>query len=147
MTDKYRDSAYWEALTIGDEGPTVTAEDVCRKDFVRFAGATGDFNPMHYDEPAAQDAGHRSVFGPGMLTGGFCAHMLSDWFGIEHIRSFSVRFTDRVWPGDTVTVSGTIDEKYTEHGTGYVDVSFKATTQQGTTVVTGTATAAPPTRD
>lgn len=142
MTDRYRELCYWEDIAVGDDGPTVVVEDVQREDFVRFAGATGDFNPMHYDDPGAKDAGHPSVFGPGMLTGGFAAHLLSDWFGIERIRSFSVRFTDRVWPGDTVTVTGEVTDKRADEG--LVDIDFEATSQDGTTVVTGTAAAALP---
>jgi acyl dehydratase len=145
VTDQYCETLYWEDVAVGEKGPELVVENIERKDFVRFAGATGDFNPMHYDDPAAKAAGHPSAFGPGMLTGGFGAHMLCGWFGIENVRSFSVRFTDRVWPGDTVTVTGEVTEK--DDDDGVVEAEFEVSNQDGKTVVTGTATAALPSRD
>lgn len=141
MTDRYRRPLRAADVSVGDVGPEVVVEDVQREDFVRFAGATGDFNPMHYDEPAAEAAGHPSVFGPGMLTGGFASHMVSDWFGLANVESFSVRFTSRVWPGDTVTVAGEVTAVDDRDDGALVEAEFEATNQDDETVVTGTATA------
>lgn len=141
------DAVAFEDVTVGNEGDPVVEPDLAHEDFVRFAGATGDFNPMHYDDPAAREAGHPGVFGPGMLAGGFCSRFVANWFGIEQVTSFSVRFTDRVWPGDTVTVTGTVTDTEREGDRGVVEVSFEATTQDDVTVVTGRATASLPVRD
>ena len=50
-------------------------------DFVRYAGASGDFNPLHYDEATARAAGFRSVFAQGMFSAGVLGAYVADWFG------------------------------------------------------------------
>jgi acyl dehydratase len=80
-----------------------------RVDFVRYAGASGDFNPIHTDEGYARRTGAPTVFAMGMLPAGYLAHALSDWFGgPHHLRRYKVRFTTRVWPGDEVVCRGRV---------------------------------------
>lgn len=146
MTDAYETDIYAEDVSVDDTGPVVVVEDLERQDFVRYAGASGDFNPIHYDEVYAKEAGNSSVFGQGMCTAGFVAHMVSDWFGIENVRQFQVRFQARVWPGDTVTVSGTVvDVEWTsDHAT--VEAETTATNQDDDVLATGTVKAQLPFR-
>lgn len=128
-------------LAVGETGPEIVVEDLERKDFVQYAGASGDFNPIHYDEPFADAAGYDSVFGQGMLTAGFAAQAVTHWFGIEHVRSFGVRFQAQVWPGDTVTAVAEVTEIETEDGTATVEATIDVTNQDGETVLSGDATA------
>ncbi|MFD1514237.1 MaoC/PaaZ C-terminal domain-containing protein [Halomarina rubra] len=121
-------------LAEGDVGPTVTVGPFARQDFVRYAGASGDFNPIHYDEPFATVAGHRGVFGQGMLTAGVAAHAVTDFVGVDRVRSFGVRFRSRVWPGDTVTARTVVADDDC-----VLDVSVERE-RDGETVLTGTAT-------
>ena len=80
-----------------------------RVDIVRYAGASGDFNPIHTDEEYARRTGAPTVFAMGMLPAGYLAHALSDWCGGPHrIRRFKVRFTTRVWPGDELLCVGRV---------------------------------------
>lgn len=95
-------------LRVGDQMPAYTLGPLTRTDFVRYAGAGGDFNPIHHDEPLAQRAGLPSVFGMGMLHAGVLGLRLARWVGPLNIRSFSARFTGQVWPGDTLTLTGTV---------------------------------------
>ena len=128
-------------LAVGDTGPELVVEDLERKDFVKYAGASGDFNPLHYDEPYAKATGNDSVFGQGMLTGGYVARMVTDWFGLNSISNFSIRFQARVWPGDTITVTGEVtDVTETDDGT-IVAADLVATNQEDEAVVTGSAAA------
>ncbi|MEF8841948.1 MAG: MaoC family dehydratase N-terminal domain-containing protein [Haloarculaceae archaeon] len=92
-------------VSVGDRAPTVSLGPLDRRDFVRYAGASGDFNPIHYDEPYARAAGNPAVFGQGMFTAGVATHAVGDWLGVGSVRSFDVRFRSRVWPGDTLTTS------------------------------------------
>ena len=92
-------------LDPGDRAPTVSLGPLDRRDFVRYAGASGDFNPIHYDEPYARASGNPTVFGQGMFTAGVAAHAVCDWLGVGSVRSFDVRFRSRVWPGDTLTTT------------------------------------------
>ncbi|MFN2489161.1 MAG: MaoC/PaaZ C-terminal domain-containing protein [Actinomycetota bacterium] len=81
-----------------------------RGDIVRYAGASGDFNPIHIDEGYARAAGAPTVFAMGMLPAGYLAHAVSDWFGGPHrLRRFKVRFTTRVWPGDELVCAGRVE--------------------------------------
>ncbi|OIB56827.1 FAS1-like dehydratase domain-containing protein [Natrialba sp. SSL1] len=125
-------------LESGQSGPTVVAPDLERRDFVKYAGASGDFNPIHYDEPYATAAGNESVFGQGMFTAGVASRVVTDWFGRETISSFGVRFQSRVFPGETIVATGEV-ESVSQDET--VDVTLEAATPDGKTLLTGTATA------
>lgn len=147
MTDAYDRPPTASDIAVGDTGPEVVVENLQRKDFVQYAGASGDFNPIHYDEPYAKQQGNPSVFGQGMLTAGIAAHMLADWFGVAHIQQFRTRFTARVWPEDTVTATGEVVEIRENDGDVVVDVDFKVTSDEDVDVVTGSATATLPPDD
>jgi acyl dehydratase len=80
-----------------------------REDFVRYANASGDDNPIHQDETYAQASGAPTVFAMGMLNAGYLAHAVSDWFGgAQNLRRYKVRFTNRVWPGDELVCTGKV---------------------------------------
>ena len=127
-------------LSVGDAAPALTVPNLARTNFVRYAGASGDFNPMHHDDTIATKSGNPSVFGHGMLTCGLMARVVKDWFGPESLRKYWVRFSKQVWPGDTLT----FDAKVTaiDASAGTVDLALTATNQDGVVVMTGTATAA-----
>ena len=112
--------------------------------FVKYAGASGDFNPMHHDDTIATQVGNPSVFGHGMLTAGLMARVVKDWFGPEAMRRFQVRFAKQVWPGDTITFKALVAGKREEDGQRLVDLECTATNQDGVAVLTGTATAVCP---
>ncbi len=81
---------------------------VTQTDIVRFAGAGGDFNPLHHDPAAAAAAGFPGVIAMGQFQAGALAGLLSDWVGVERVRSFSVRFVSPVVIGDTITLSARV---------------------------------------
>ena len=91
---------YFEDVSEGDEAPVVTHE-LTRTDLVQYAGASGDFNPMHHDEVKAQQAGLPSVFGHGMFSAGFLARAVTDYVGVGSLTKYKVRFRD---VGDDVTI-------------------------------------------
>ena len=138
----------FEDLSIGDEAPPLVVEDLSRTHFVRYAGASGDFNPMHHDDTIATSVGNPSVFGHGMLTAGLMARVLKDWFGPDALRRYQVRFSKQVWPGETLTctaeVTGLRDSE--DGGIGQssalVDVECQVVNEDGEVKLTGTATAA-----
>jgi acyl dehydratase len=138
----------FEDLSVGAEAPPLVVENISRTHFVRYAGASGDFNPMHHDDTVATSIGNPSVFGHGMLTAGLMARVLKDWFGPAALRRFQVRFSKQVWPGETLsctaTVTGLRDAE--ESGVGLVDVECQVVNQDGEAKLTGTATAAVPRR-
>ena len=100
----------YTAVSAGDTGPAIN-HTLTRTDLVMYAGASGDFNPMHHDEIAAQQAGLPSVFGHGMLTAGLLGKALTDYVGVGNLRMYRVRFTKQTWPGEVLTTSVTVREK------------------------------------
>ena len=89
----------------------VLTAPVTRTQIVRFAGAAGDFNPMHHDEPFAQAAGQPTVFAMGQLQAGILATAVAGWLGRENILGYGVRFRAKVWPGDALVLRGTVVEE------------------------------------
>src|SRR4051794_10534546 len=99
-----------ESLDLG-VGATLepkTFGPLTRTDIVRYAGASGDFNPIHHDEEFAASAGFPTVFSMGMLQAGILAAYVTDQFGPRNVRRFASRFKEQVWPGDTLTCSGVV---------------------------------------
>jgi len=126
----------------GQAIPPFVVEHLSRTDLVRYAGASGDFNPIHHDEEFARMAGNPTVFGHGMLTAGFVARCITDFVGVENLRRYKVRFATRVWPGDTITCQGRVTRKYEGDGERRIDGEVVATNQKGEVAVSGTFTAA-----
>jgi acyl dehydratase len=124
--------------------PPFVVENLTRTDLVRYAGASGDFNPIHHDETFARAAGNPTVFGHGMLTAGLVAKCITDFVGAGNLRRYKVRFATRVWPGDTITCGGRVTRRYEEAGEARIDGEVTATTQRGETAVSGTFSAAVP---
>lgn len=93
---------------VGEVATTRSFGPLTRSHFVRYAGAGGDFNPIHHDETFAVRAGYPSVFGHGLLTAGLLSTFTADWLGQSRLRRFSVRYADQVWPGEVLVMSGTV---------------------------------------
>jgi peroxisomal enoyl-CoA hydratase 2 len=131
-------------LSVGDTGPEIVVEDIERKDIVKYAGASGDFNPIHYNEPLAEMAGYDGVFAQGMLTAGIAAQSVSQWFGLANIDSYGVRFESQVWPGDTVTAVAEVTEIERDGDGATVETEIAVTNGDDEVVLSGTATASVP---
>jgi len=123
----------------GVEAPAREFGPMTRQMFVRYAGASGDLNPMHYDDELARSAGYPSVFGQGMLTASLLATFATDWLGADTIRRFAVRFREQVWPDDVLTCSGTVSSIVPDGEGDRVTVDLAATRQTGGIAVTGSA--------
>jgi acyl dehydratase len=128
----------------GDQLDTVTHEPLTRTDIVRYAGASGDFNPIHHDEGFATAAGFPTVFSIGMYQAGLLANYVADQLGPENLRRISLRFSNQVWPGDVLTFDGTISAvSVTPDGDRVeVDLTCRRTGTDGTEGIGITATAA-----
>src|ERR1700694_957443 len=92
------------ALSVGQQFSSVIVDDLTRTQIVQYAGASGDYNPLHTDEVFAREvAGYPGVFAHGMLTMGMTGRLLTDWVGDGRLLSYGARFVKQVWPGDTLT--------------------------------------------
>ena len=129
-------------LAVGDRHEAVVVDDLTRTQLVQYAGASGDYNPLHTDEIfATKVAGYPSVFAHGMLSMAMTGRMLTDWVGDGRLINFGVRFVKQVWPGDTLTAAATIENIREEDGLRVADLTVATTNQDGDAVITGTATA------
>ena len=130
----------FDDINEGDEAPAFTHK-LTRTDLVKYAGASGDFNPMHHDDTLAQQAGLPSVFGHGMFTMGILGKAITDWVGVGNLRSYSVRFTKQTWPDEELTTKVEEAGKRTEDGDTRVDLECSVANADGEVKVQGTATA------
>ena len=129
-------------LTEGQELSATVVEDLKRTQIVQYAGTSGDYNPLHSDEKFAREvAGYPGIFAHGMLSMGMTGRIVTDWFDVGRLTKYGVRFVRQVWPGDTLTATATVDAIRDEGGVPFADVSITTVNQDGTTVVSGTATA------
>ncbi len=129
-------------LKVGDTHEAVVIENVNRTHIVKYAGASGDFNPLHHDDTFAQKAGYPTVFAHGMLSMGLTGKMLTDWLGPTNLKKYGVRFTRQVFPGDTLTAKGEVTEVTEEGSKQIVTVRVVTVNQNGESVVEGQAVAA-----
>ncbi len=129
-------------VKVGDTTTQVVADNITRTQIVQYAGASGDYNPLHSDEIfTTKVAGYPSVFAHGMLSMGATAKLLTDYVGDGMLTEYGVRFVRQVWPGDTLTATAEVTAIREEDGVDLVDLTVTTTNQDGVPVITGTATA------
>ena len=130
----------WDDLVEGTKADPREYGPLSRTDFVRYQGASGDFNPIHHDEEYAKGAGFPTVFSVGMLQAGILGAFATDWLGATNVRRFGFQFREQVWPGDTLTCTGEVTKRYEEDGERKVDLELLCTRQDGGTAIKGWAT-------
>jgi acyl dehydratase len=125
-------------LKSGDTYTECLVDDLSRTQIVMYAGASGDYNPVHTDEKFTKEmAGYPSVFAHGMLTMGMTGRMLTNYVGDGRLTKYGVRFTSQVWPGDTLNSTATV----VDVTDGIVNLSVETTNQDGAVVLSGYAAA------
>ena len=129
-------------LSVGATHSEVVVDDLTRTQLVMYAGTSGDYNPLHTDDVYTREvAGYPGVFSHGMLTMGLTGKMLTNYVGDGRLKKFGVRFTNQVWPGDTLTSNAKVVEIRDEADGPVVDLALETVNQDGKTVITGNATA------
>jgi acyl dehydratase len=129
------------AVEVGMRHEPMIAKPLSVTDFVRYQGASGDFNPIHHDHGKAVAAGFEQPFAVGMLAAGVLGGYAADWLGPANLRNFRVRFAEQAWPGDVLTYTGIVAEvRAGDDGITFVDVELEATRQTGGVHVRGWAT-------
>jgi len=137
---------YVEDVAVGDELPPLVKGPIQQIQLTRYAGASGDFNPIHQDDEFARAAGMGGVFAHGMLSMAFLGQAITDWAGAAAVRKFGVRFAAIVRLKDTVTCRGRVLAKSSKEDVHLVDIDVWAENQRGEKVVTGKTTVALPSR-
>ena len=138
---------YAEDVNVGQELPALVKGPIQQIQLTRYAGASGDFNPIHQDDEFAKAAGMGGVFGHGMLTMGFVAQSVTDWAGAGNVTKINVRFQGLVRLKDVITCKGRVLNKSSKNGSHLVDLEIWAENQKGEKVITGKATVSLPSRE
>lgn len=134
---------YFEQVREREELPPFSIK-VNRTHIVKFAGAGGDFNPIHHDEEYAKALGLPSVFAMGLMQGGFLSRIVTDWAGDGRVKRYKIKFAGIVWPGDTLTCKGRAVRKYRQGADHLVDCELFVENQKGDNVIVGEATVSLP---
>jgi acyl dehydratase len=137
---------YYEDLQVGDAIPPLVKPPITHLQLVRYAGASGDFYPVHTDPKVGERIGLGGIIAPGLLIMGFVGQLVSDFLGPSALRSFDVRFTGMTRLDDVMTCTGTITEKYEADGQGHIAGQVQAADQTGHVKLTGRFVAALPKR-
>ena len=129
-------------VKVGDTYSEEVCRNLSRTQIVQYAGASGDYNPVHTDQLYTEEiAGYPSVFAHGMLSMGMTGKMLTNYVGDGRLKAFGVRFTSQVFPGATLTATATVSAIREDNGERIVDLEVSTVDEEGVEVVKGTASA------
>lgn len=124
---------------VSRSGRLVT--ELTRSEIARYAGASGDVNLVHIDEPFARAAGHPAVLAHGMLTMGLTGSFLSSLVGHARVRRFGGRFLATVLAGDTLDCTVRVDSVRGTEDDIELELELQTTKSDGTVVFNGEAVA------
>ena len=121
MTINYND------IEIGNVMTAYTSAPITRTHLVRYAGASGDFNPLHHDQTFIKAIGMKNVIAHGMLIMGIVGEAITSWIEHRHLRKFSAKFLSMTEPVDwddventknraTIIVRAKVVKKFEENG-------------------------------
>lgn len=139
---------FFEDVSEGMALPGLTNPPITHIMLVKYAGASGDFNPLHTEPAVGQKVGLGGPIAHGMLIMGFLGHFASDYLGGPGpLKHFGARFKNMTRPGDVITCSGVITQKFEEDGQSFIKASVFAKDQNGEVKAAGSFTAVLPTRE
>ena len=137
---------YYEDVEVGSEIAPLVKQTTTRQ-LVMWAGASGDYNPIHYDKDFAQSKGLPGVIVPGQLVGCFLGQLMTDWLGEQgRLRRLTCSYRGMNFPGQTLTCQGKVTKKYIEDGEHYIELSLWVENEKGEKTVSGRATVTVPSR-
>ena len=117
--------------------PDFTKKPITKVQLVKYAGASGDFNPLHFDEEYAKTRGLKKLIAHGMLSMGFLSEYVESVFGVGKIKKLQVNFKSMVFIGEEITCSGKINNLDTEEGREFALCSIEAKNSEGNIVTAG----------
>lgn len=124
-------------LYVGYEFPDLKKEPVTKVQIAKYAGASGDFNPLHLDPEVGLAAGVGGQIAHGMLVMGFAGQAVTSWVPKKALRRLKVRFTGMTRPGDVITVSGTITDLWQDNEKHIFKARIQARNQNDEAVLDG----------
>ena len=138
---------YYQDIEAGDEIAPLVKQPTTTQ-LVMWAGASGDYNPIHYDKDFARKAGLDGVIVPGQLIGAFLGQLMTDWIGEGGtLTKLSCSYKGMSYPGETLNLKGKVTKKYIEDNKHYVECNLWAENSKGEKTTSGRAVVVLPSRD
>jgi len=137
---------FYEDVTEGMQIPALVKTPTTRQ-LVKWAGASGDYNEIHYDKDTAQRQGLPGVIVHGWLTYSFLSQMITDWIGDGRLKKISASFRGIQLVGQDVVCKGTVIKKYIHENERLVECEIWAENVEGQRTTVGNATMALPLRN
>jgi hypothetical protein len=145
----------YDDVEVGNKMPAYTSAPITRTHLVRYAGASGDFNPLHHDQTFIKLIGRKNVIAHGMLIMGIAGEAITSWIENKYLRKFNARFLSMTEPVDlddmentkdraTIIVSGKVVKKYVENGEKRIQCDIIAQDALGSKKLSGFFIAALP---
>jgi acyl dehydratase len=137
---------YYQDVKKGDEVTPLVKAPTTRQ-LVMWAGAAGDYMPIHYDQEYARSRGLEGVIVHGQLVGAFLGQLMTDWVGEQgNLSKLSCSYKGMNYPGETITLKGRVLKKYAKKGEHLIECSVWAENPKGEKTASGTATVVLPSR-
>jgi len=137
---------YYEDIEVGEEITPLVKQPTTRQ-LVMWAGASGDYNPIHYDKDHAQSRGLGGVIVHGQLVYSFLGQLMTDWAGEGgNLRRLNCSYRGMNFPGEEITCRGKVTRKYVENGEQLVECNVWAENAQRDKTVLGRGVVVLPSR-
>ncbi len=137
---------YFEDVEEGMELPTVEKNPTTQQ-LVKYAGASGDYYQIHYDQEFAKANGLPNVILHGALKNAFLGHLMTNWVGEQGtLRKLSAQYRGMDVPGTPIYAKGVVTKKYVENGENLVECDIWLENHKGEKTTPGSALVALPTR-
>jgi len=137
---------YYQDVSLGSEVSSLTKQPTTQQ-LVMWAGAVGDYQPIHYDKDFAQSRGLSGVIVHGQLVGAFLGQLMTDWIGEKGaLRKLSCSYKGMNYPGEVIAFKGKVTRKYVEGGQHFIECRLWAENPEGEKTASGTAVVILPSR-
>jgi len=137
---------YYEDLVVGSEITPLVKQPTTRQ-LVMWAGASGDYYPIHYDKDFAQSKGLPGVIVHGQLVGCFLGQLMTDWMGEQgNLRKLTCSYKSVNFPGEALICKGKVSKKYIEDGEHYIECNLWVENAKGEKTISGKALVTLPAR-
>lgn len=121
----------YDDYEVGFELPSLSVGPIKQMDLVRYAGASGDFNPIHNDVNFAKSVGLDGTIVHGMYVMAQLGRVWSNWVTPAQVREFGAKFKGITKPGETLTCTGKIKRKKEKDGEKLIILDLQATGNNG----------------
>jgi acyl dehydratase len=130
----------YASINEGDSLPLIKNPEITQVQLIRYAGASGDFNPIHTVPQYAKEAGLDGTIAHGMLIMGILGRLVSDWAGVKNVVKYGVSFKSITRPGDVLTAKGIVKRKFEQDGGKFVECAVYIEDEKGDIKVEGRTT-------